>query len=253
MVNKNLKITLVSKEPLLKILIYADYSESYKNKQQREIQSAYFDHTRFNIFTACFYLCDTENKIICESVATSIFLSDHSRVAAVTSVLMVIDHLREKHQYLVLKINFILWSDGCSTQFRSQFIFKLLSSLDSSLHITWCYNERHHGKRPIVSIEGTSKNCAYCDIMSGKCIIDISKSFAEHADKGLEGITSLYLPTEDVLIDTNGINAFIIIKDTLQIHMIKWFYDEQNVPYLQFFKMATKEKPFSPQLYVEGS
>ena len=86
-----------------------DYSESYENKQQREIQSAYFGHTKF---TTCCYLRDTANKMICESVMITSELSDHSRAATITSVLTVIDHLRENYQHLPLKINSFLWSDG---------------------------------------------------------------------------------------------------------------------------------------------
>ena len=79
------------------ILIRVNYSESCENKQQREPQSIYFGYTRFSIFIACSYLHDTENKIICESVTISSNLSDISRAAAIASLLMVIDHLREKH------------------------------------------------------------------------------------------------------------------------------------------------------------
>ena len=66
----------------------------------------------------------------------------------------------------------------------------------------------------------------------------------KHADRAVKGITSLYLPAEDVLIEPDDIEASQRIKDTLQIHMIKRFFDEQNVPYLQFFEMATDEKSF---------
>ena len=125
------------------VLIHADYSESYENKQKREIRSVYFGQALFSIFTAC---C-----MICESVT----ITDYSRAAAMMSVLTVIGHLREKNQHLSLKINPIVWSDGCSPQFRSRFVFKLLSSTDSSLNITWCYNERHHGKGPMDGIGGT--------------------------------------------------------------------------------------------------
>ena len=38
------------------ILVHADYSEGYENKPKHEIQSAYFGHTSFSIFTACCYL-----------------------------------------------------------------------------------------------------------------------------------------------------------------------------------------------------
>ena len=48
----------------------------------------------------------------------------------------------------------------------------------------------------------------------------------------------------NVLIRPEDIEASPRIKDNFQIHIIKWFFDEQNVPSLQFFKMATNEKPF---------
>ena len=103
------------------ILMHVDYSESYENKQQREIQSAYFGHTTFNIFTACCYLRDVENKVISESVTIISELSDHSRAAAITCILKIIKHFREKHQHLPLKINAVIWSNGCSAQFWSCF------------------------------------------------------------------------------------------------------------------------------------
>ena len=37
------------------VLIHIDYSESYKNKQQDKIQSAYFGQSTFSLFTACVY------------------------------------------------------------------------------------------------------------------------------------------------------------------------------------------------------
>ena len=128
------------------VLIHVDYSESYGNKQQREIQSAYFCHTLFSIITLCCCLGASENKMIFESLTISSELSDHTRAATITSVLTVIDHLREKHQHVSLKKISIVSSDGCSEQFRSQFIFNLMSSIDSSLDITCCYNERDDGK-----------------------------------------------------------------------------------------------------------
>ena len=38
------------------LLIHVDYSENYENRQQNEIQIAYFGHTTFSLFTACWYL-----------------------------------------------------------------------------------------------------------------------------------------------------------------------------------------------------
>ena len=38
------------------VLLNLDYSENYSNIQQGKIQSAYFGHDSFSIFTACCYL-----------------------------------------------------------------------------------------------------------------------------------------------------------------------------------------------------
>ena len=54
----NLVSGTISPRPLVtknEVLFHVDYSESYENKPQREIQSDYFGHTRFSIFAACCY------------------------------------------------------------------------------------------------------------------------------------------------------------------------------------------------------
>ena len=107
----------------------------------------------------------------------------------------------------------------------------------------WCYNERYHGKGSMDGIGRTLKNCVYRDVMPEKYVIGTSKLFVEHADTAVKGITSLHFPA-NVLIEPEDIEASPRIKDNFQIHIIKWSFDGQNVPNLQFFKMATNEKPF---------
>ena len=51
----------------------------------------------------------------------------------------------------------------------------------------------------------TLKNSIYRDVMSGKCVIDTPKQFAEYAENAVKGITSLYLPTEEVLKEPDDI------------------------------------------------
>ena len=105
----------------------------------------------------------------------------------------------------------MIWSEDAASQFRSRFVFKLLSRVDSSLNLTWCYNERHHGKGPMDGIGRTLKNCVYRDVMSGKYVIDNPKLFAE---KSIESITSLYLPADEVLIEPDDIEESLKIKET---------------------------------------
>ena len=147
-------------------------------------------------------LHDAENKIICESVKISSWLLDLSIAAVITSLVTVIDHLKEKHQPVPLKNNSIVSSDGCSAQFRSQFVFKLLSSIDSSMNITWYYNERHHGKGLMDGIGGTLKNYlnrAWCNVWEKRNWH--TKTICGTCRQSIKSITALYLPAEDVLID----------------------------------------------------
>ena len=51
----------------------------------------------------------------------------------------------------------ILWSDGCSSQFLSKFIFALLTHFDRNITLQWNYNEAHHGKGPMDGFGGTIK------------------------------------------------------------------------------------------------
>jgi len=45
-------------------IVHVDYSESYTNKQQGEIQSAYFGHAIFSTFTACGYFRQADGNAI---------------------------------------------------------------------------------------------------------------------------------------------------------------------------------------------
>ena len=69
----------------------------------------------------------------------------------------------------------------------------------------------------------------------------------------MKGITSLYLPEEEVLIEPDDIEESPKIKETLQIHMIKRFFDQRKVAYLEFYAMSTDKKSFFTQYYPEGA
>ena len=118
-------------------LIHVDYSENYNNKQQWEIQSAYFGHASFSIFTACCYFKDESNAINKEAITVTSETSDHSRSASVSCLQKVIHFVREKYTHLPLKLNVIVWSDGCAAQVRSRYVFLLLSKLEASVNLSW--------------------------------------------------------------------------------------------------------------------
>ena len=199
------------------LLIHVDYSENYNNKQQWEIQSAYFGHASFSIFTACCYFKDESNAINKEAITVTSETSDHSRSASVSCLQKVIHFVREKYTHLPLKLNVIVWSDGCTAQFRSQYVFFLLSKFEASINLSWFYNQRHHGKGPMDGIGGTFKNAAYRDIKSGKAIINDANEFADYADKTIKGISSLYMSSDDVIVEQEEIKTAPKILETPKI------------------------------------
>ena len=67
-------------------------------------------------------------------------LNNHSRIAAFSCIVTIVDELKKLMGEL-RKV--ILWSDGCSSQFRSKFVFALLTHFDRNIASQWNYNEAH--------------------------------------------------------------------------------------------------------------
>ena len=62
----------------------------------------------------------------------------------------------------------IVWSDGCSAQFSSRSVFRLLTEdLFDGVELTWNYNEKSHGKGPMEGVGGTVKNIIFRKVKSG--------------------------------------------------------------------------------------
>ena len=98
----------------------------------REIQSAYFGHSTFSIFRVCCYVKGEYVKLVNKTVVVISEASDHSHIAAFTCLNKVLNFMHEKYN-LQLCITLHVWSDGCSAQFQSRLVFRLLYDLDCSI------------------------------------------------------------------------------------------------------------------------
>ena len=78
-----------------------------------------------------------------------------------------------------------IWSDGCASQFRSQYVFWTLSFYPASLKVLWDYVEAHLFKGSDDGIGRTIKQCVYNDVRASKVILRVAKHFAEHANEKL--------------------------------------------------------------------
>ena len=226
-------------------IIHVDYSESYRNKQQDEIQSAYFGQTSFSIFTACVYHkanngADTVVKRPMTIISES---SDHSRIASMSCIHMIIEEIEKTMD--LSKV--IVWSDGCGAQFRSRFVFKFLSSYRTDLIIEWNYNEAHHGKGPMDGIGGTIKNVVYRKVKTGKVIVNSAKEFHEAANKFIPSIKSLF--QTELLKEPADIESAPKIPNTLKIH--KWSRNTSvsGECEISFFYLSNDQAPFTKQTY----
>ena len=112
----------------IEFIIHVDYSKNYKDKEQNEIQSAYFGHNSFSIFTACCYTRGIDGTLLNENITVTSEATDHSRIAAFSYINLIINSLQKK---FISQVNsypvFYIWSDGCTSQFRSKFVFALMT------------------------------------------------------------------------------------------------------------------------------
>ena len=80
--------------------------------------------------------------------------SDHSRIAAFTCTNAIVNEFKKRMKDSLKKV--ILWSDEYSTQFRSYYLFALMTHFDKSVQLEWHCNEVYHGKDPMDGVGGDS-------------------------------------------------------------------------------------------------
>ena len=115
------------------VIIHRDFSQSYKNSEQDEIQSAYFGHECFSLFTASVYYKNDNDEIKVMPVTVTTEGSEHSRQTSFSCLKKIIEHVEEKLLISIRRV--ILWSDGCSAQFRSRFVSLFLAHFMPNLDI----------------------------------------------------------------------------------------------------------------------
>ena len=135
-------------------LIHIDYTESYNNPQQDEIQSGL---QNVSIFTSCSYYRDEKQDNLAKiPIAVTSESSDHSRIAAFTCTNAIVNELKKRMKDSLKKVS--LWSDECSSQIHSKYVFALMTHFDKSVQLEWHYNKAHYE-------EGTMDvGCWVCEI-----------------------------------------------------------------------------------------
>ena len=233
------------KDNLTSEVLNVDYSENYHNKQQQEIQSAYFGNTSFSIFTACaYYRQDESEEVKKMPIAITTEANDKSRSAAISCVDTVIKHVEGKLSNRLETVH--IYSDGCCAQFRSRFVFQLVCYVQLEKRLIWHYNERHHGKGPMDGVGGTIKSKVFRKVLAGQVVINTAEEFAKVADEICE-IESLYLPIHDIMDELDEVKDAKGIPNTFQIH--KFVRHLDKAPCMDFFYLSSDAEPFHTQWY----
>lgn len=243
-----------SKEELKpgEFIVHVDYAESYSNEQQDSIQSAYFGHDNFSLFTACCYARETEGgELKKHNFVIVSEASDHSRIAAQSCIRHVIDEMLKLYPQPDNRVVIHLWSDGCASQFRSRFVFRITNLFPQSYSVTRNYNERHHGKGPMDGIGGCIKNYVFRAVLSGKVVINNPLQFAEYAQANLKGIACLYMPESAVLVEPDDVEEtpYVAAMRTLQVHKVRRQITKDGFWCLEFYKISTDLVPFYTHWY----
>ena len=206
-----------------------------------------------SIFTACCYTksLDDDGDLKKDLIVVISESKDHDRAEAITCVRKVIEKAEEINAASYDKI--YIWSDGCSAQFRSCFVFCLLKkNMFDNAELIWNYNEKSHGKGSMDGVGGTVKNIIFRKVKSGFVTINTPLEFHQAVLKLIPSIHNVYLADTDVRSKPENIEQELKkIPETLTIHHIERF-QMKGVYALKFFHLAEDEQPFYTQWYANG-
>ena len=224
---RNIKLNL----PTDTALAIFDFSENYLCQHQDEVQSAHWAYRQVTVHPCClYYTCPScENHQVTDYfvVLSDDLTHDAHFVRSVTEQVKL--HLLSQMKS-VKKI--VIFSDGCSTQYKSKMPFFFLAKDSSSIEIEKCFFGSCHGKSPCDSCGGLIKRFATQDVASGLVIIQNSAAMqthlTEHHSLPRDGTSSsLCAHTRRSFVLINDIDRTIDSKNmktvvgTQKLHQIK--------------------------------
>jgi hypothetical protein len=233
-------------------LVHVDYSENYKNKNQREIKSAYYGCKQFSLYTVCTWVKETEEQPI--QYYSDVYVTeenDHSCNVSYALNNVIINKLKTRLPNLHT-VKF--WSDGCGSQFRSQFAFYMMTRFDPAVNIEWNFFEANHGKGSVDGLGGSVKHAVYRLVLSQKLVIKSPEHFAEVADKSCPAINVQYVETKDLDLQYHEACRQLArpVKDTLQVHHVR--RTVSDIAYqLDFFRTSTTPEILTSMVYSRNS
>ena len=117
------------------------------------------------------------HQIVCSNYALITRENNHSCNISFELNNFFIEQMQISKEKDVKKV--IFWSDGCASQFRSQYAFYMLAKFDTDIDIQCYYFEANHGQRAVDRIGGRVKHSAFRHVKSHQVVIQSPVYFAE--------------------------------------------------------------------------
>ena len=183
-----------------------------------------------NVFISCSYYCEAKQRVLTKiSIAVISEPSDHSLTASFNWTNVIVNELKMRMKNSSTKV--ILWSDGCSSQCCTKYVFVLMTNLDKSVQSEWHFNEANHWKDPGDCVSGTIKRVVFGLVQSNKITIYTAEGFVTEASKTVPSIQSICLPEDDEIIEPLFVKVTPYIQGTLDTNNMKRsskFYRSSN-------------------------
>ena len=140
------------------------------------------------------------------------------------------------------KNHFFLFFMPSKTRKSSILVCRMHTNFLRYLHNKSADEKKYYGKL-------LSSHLVFQEVKSGRIVVTSPKDFASHASKQVESVTTLYLPTKEILPEPMSVSDAPYIKGTLDVHRIIRRKNIQGVMYLEFYRLSSDEVPFFTQYY----
>ena len=208
------------------LLSIEDYAENWRTLYQDEPQAAHFSYEQATILTKVgHYKCPKCSHLVTESTA---FISDdmiHDSHVVHEANKIFSEHIKNRG---VKVENHVIFSDGCSSQFKSKIPFQYVA--DSAEHFAYpierSYFGSKHGKSQCDALGGFIKKKALLHVLSRSGLLQSAKDLfdfaVEHLSKELDCDTHLsrnfFYLSNIVRPDDMDPNP---LKGTLKVHQVR--------------------------------
>ena len=93
-------------------------------------------------------------------------------------------------------------------------------------------------------VGGTLKNRIFRDVMSEKCFIQNTEEFSNYRKTVVNGITSVFLPQNDLFTEPDKIEEAPKMPETLSIHEVVLGFNEDGIYFFTFYYLSNDSESF---------